>query len=232
MVYDLILRHARLHRQPEPVDIAVEHGRFARISPDLAGVTAAREIEVAGRLVVPPFIDAHVHLDAVLTVGQPRYNSTGTLLEGIQIWSERKPGLTHEDVKRRALEEDRGVRTGERCRTCPYSALTPGLNSAPDSMTRFIYVPKGTVAPPSSRRVVLLARNRLTRPPERLFRPVQPVTGVPPLPNWGTLIGIPAVVNGRAPQFLDGAVDFVDRALAMRSHAAPLATLQQRPCVS
>ena len=51
--------------------------------------------------------DAAVHLDAVLTVGQPRYNATGTLLEGIQIWSERKPSLTREDVKQRVLEEIR-----------------------------------------------------------------------------------------------------------------------------
>ncbi len=107
MTHDLILRNVRLHRQPDPVDIAIEDGRFVRIGPDLADATATREIDVAGRLVVPPFVDAHVHLDAVLTVGQPRYNSTGTLLEGIQIWSERKPSLTHEDVKRRALEEIR-----------------------------------------------------------------------------------------------------------------------------
>ncbi|MBV9258208.1 MAG: cytosine deaminase [Ktedonobacteraceae bacterium] len=107
MTYDLILRRAQLHRQQEPVDIAIKNGRFARISRDLSGAMATREIDTAGRLVVPPFIDAHVHLDAVLTVGQPRYNSSGTLLEGIQIWSERKEGLTHEDVKRRALEEIR-----------------------------------------------------------------------------------------------------------------------------
>jgi cytosine deaminase len=59
---------------------------------------------VGGRLVSSPFVDSHVHLDAVLTVGQPRYNRTGTLIEGIQIWSERKPSLTREDVKRRATE--------------------------------------------------------------------------------------------------------------------------------
>ena len=107
MPYDLIVRHAQLHRQSQPVDIAIRDGRFVRITADLSDATATREIDVAGRLVVPPFIDAHVHLDAVLTVGNPRYNSTGTLLEGIQIWSERKPDLTHEDVKRRALEEIR-----------------------------------------------------------------------------------------------------------------------------
>jgi cytosine deaminase len=107
MTYDLIIHRAQLHRQQEPVDIAIENGRFARISSGLSDATATREVDANGRLVIPPFIDAHVHLDAVLTVGQPRYNSTGTLLEGIQIWSERKPNLTHEDVKRRALEEIR-----------------------------------------------------------------------------------------------------------------------------
>ncbi len=105
MHYDLIVRNAQLHRQQGLVDIVVKDGSFARIGKDLTDATAEREIDAAGRLVVPPFIDAHVHLDAVLTVGQPRYNNSGTLLEGIQIWSERKPSLTHEDVKRRALEE-------------------------------------------------------------------------------------------------------------------------------
>ncbi|HYL41905.1 MAG TPA: cytosine deaminase, partial [Ktedonobacteraceae bacterium] len=92
-------------RHSRTVDIAVKDGRFVKIAGDLSSDNAPEELDAAGRLVVPPFIDAHVHLDAVLTVGQPRYNATGTLLEGIQIWSERKPSLTREDVKRRVLEE-------------------------------------------------------------------------------------------------------------------------------
>ena len=106
MHYDLIIRHAHLHRRPDLVDIAVQDGRFARIAGELTSDSAPREIDAAGRLVSPPFIDAHVHLDAVLTVGQPRYNSTGTLLEGIQIWSERKPSLTREDVKHSSTRRD------------------------------------------------------------------------------------------------------------------------------
>jgi len=105
MHYDLIIRHAQLHRRQGMVDIALKDGYFARIANQLSSNSAAREIDAAGRLISPPFIDAHVHLDAVLTVGQPRYNSSGTLLEGIQIWSERKPSLTREDVKSRALKE-------------------------------------------------------------------------------------------------------------------------------
>lgn len=107
MSYDLLLRHVQQHRQQGLVDIAIEQGHFVRVAPDLSSESADHELDVAGRLVVPPFIDAHVHLDAVLTVGQPRYNTSGTLLEGIQIWSERKPSLTREDVKQRALEEIR-----------------------------------------------------------------------------------------------------------------------------
>jgi cytosine/creatinine deaminase len=107
MQYDLIIRQAQLHRRARVVDLAVKDGRFVKISGDLADARAERELDAAGRLVVPPFIDAHVHLDAVMTMGQPRHNVTGTLLEGIEIWSERKQSLTHEDVKRRALEEIR-----------------------------------------------------------------------------------------------------------------------------
>lgn len=103
MTMDLVIRNARLAGRAGTTDIGIQDGRFARIAPDVRD-TATREIDAAGRLVSPPFIDSHVHLDAVLTVGQPRHNQSGTLIEGIQIWSERKASLSHEDVKRRALE--------------------------------------------------------------------------------------------------------------------------------
>jgi cytosine deaminase len=103
MAMDLLIRNARLAQQRELVDIGAQDGVFTRIGPRLRA-SATQEIDVEGRLVSPPLIDSHVHLDAVLTVGQPRHNRTGTLIEGIHIWSERKQSLTHEDVKRRAIE--------------------------------------------------------------------------------------------------------------------------------
>ena len=51
----------------------------------------------------PPFIDAHFHMDATLSLGMPRLNNSGTLLEGIALWGELKPLLTHEAVIERAL---------------------------------------------------------------------------------------------------------------------------------
>lgn len=97
---DLILRNARIN---SIVDIGIEAGRIVALAPQLAA-TARQEIDVAGCVVLPPFIDPHVHLDAVLTAGQPRPNQSGTLLEGIQIWSERKATLTFEDVYQRAIQ--------------------------------------------------------------------------------------------------------------------------------
>jgi cytosine deaminase len=106
---ELIIRDARAHPtadcRPEPVDVGIEAGRIVRVGPR-GSLTehGARVLEAEGRLVSPPLVDPHVHLDAVLTVGQPRHNESGTLIEGILTWAERKRTLTHEDVKRRARE--------------------------------------------------------------------------------------------------------------------------------
>ena len=64
---------------------------------------AAEEIDAAGKLACPPFVDAHFHMDATLTLGLPRLNQSGTLLEGIALWGELKPDLTVEAIKERAL---------------------------------------------------------------------------------------------------------------------------------
>jgi cytosine/creatinine deaminase len=98
-VYQLILRGARL--ADEVVDVGIEDGRIGRIAARIEG-RAGREIEAEGKLVSPPFIESHVHLDTTLTAGEPRWNESGTLFEGIQIWSERKKDLTREDVVARA----------------------------------------------------------------------------------------------------------------------------------
>jgi len=62
------------------------------------------EIDARGQLVTPPFVEPHVHLDTCLTAGQPAWNQSGTLFEGIQRWSERKRSLTSADVKQRARQ--------------------------------------------------------------------------------------------------------------------------------
>jgi cytosine/creatinine deaminase len=85
------------------VDVAIEEGRFVRIGPDLDG-DAPQVVDAEGRLATPPLVDCHLHLDASLTAGRPRYNQSGTLIEGIQVWGELKESLTADDVFERASE--------------------------------------------------------------------------------------------------------------------------------
>ena len=100
-MFDLILRGARL--DGDLVDVAVAGGRIARVAPGLDG-SATREIDAEGQLLSPPFVESHVHLDTTLTAGQPRWNESGTLFEGIQIWTERKKEISREDVISRATQ--------------------------------------------------------------------------------------------------------------------------------
>ena len=99
---DLLVRAGRLPDGKSPVDIAVKGGRIVEIAPRIEA-EADRVIEAGGRLVAPPFADPHFHMDATLSLGLPRLNRSGTLLEGIALWGELKPLLTVEAVKERAL---------------------------------------------------------------------------------------------------------------------------------
>ncbi|MBX6396097.1 MAG: cytosine deaminase [Alicyclobacillaceae bacterium] len=103
---DLLVKGVRIDGREQTWDIAVDAGRIVDIRPaDVQPIPAgdARTvIDGTDLLALPPYVEPHIHLDAVLTAGEPRWNESGTLWEGIQCWSERKPQLNIEDVKRRA----------------------------------------------------------------------------------------------------------------------------------
>jgi cytosine deaminase len=102
MSFDLIVRNATLPDGRTGVDIAVAAARIAAVAPSIQA-DAAKVIDAAGHLVSPPFVDSHFHMDATLSLGLPRLNRSGTLLEGIALWGELKPLLTHEAVFDRAM---------------------------------------------------------------------------------------------------------------------------------
>ncbi|MDB5632406.1 MAG: codAb [Tardiphaga sp.] len=102
MPFDLLIRNANLPDGRSGQDIAIANGRIVAVQPKLEG-DAARIIDAAGHLVSPPFIDIHFHMDATSSLGLPRLNVSGTLLEGIALWGELKPLLTYEAVVERAL---------------------------------------------------------------------------------------------------------------------------------
>jgi cytosine/creatinine deaminase len=98
---DMILRNARLVGTQTLTDLGVQDGRFVEVG---AADSAAETIDLGGRLVTPPLVEPHIHLDAVLTVGQPRPNVSGSLFEGIAVWSERVADLSYDDVRARARQ--------------------------------------------------------------------------------------------------------------------------------
>jgi len=99
---DLIIRNATLPDGRVGIDIGIKDGKIAALEVALTA-KAQEEIDASGYLVSPPFVDAHFHMDATLSLGQPRLNQSGTLLEGIGLWGELKPHLTVEAIKERAL---------------------------------------------------------------------------------------------------------------------------------
>lgn len=95
--------NARLRGREGLFHIALDGPRIAAISAQPAAVTAPEgDLDAASNLVVPPFVEPHIHLDATLTAGEPAWNMSGTLFEGIERWAERKALVTHEDTKTRA----------------------------------------------------------------------------------------------------------------------------------
>ncbi|WP_317204132.1 amidohydrolase family protein [Janthinobacterium sp.] len=100
---DVVIRNASLPDGRRGIDIGIAAGRIAAVGAALP-VRGGREIDAAGDLVTPPFVDAHFHMDATLSYGLPRVNASGTLLEGIALWGELKPQLTQDALIERALQ--------------------------------------------------------------------------------------------------------------------------------
>ena len=97
--------NARLRRQEALFTLDLQDGMIHRITAQAAMQTAdAGDIDAQGRLAIPPFVEPHIHLDATLTAGEPEWNRSGTLFEGITRWSQRKASITPEDTRQRALK--------------------------------------------------------------------------------------------------------------------------------
>jgi len=93
---DLLLHGARLPGEAETRDIGIKDGLISELEPE-----ARHSVDLGGALVTPALVEPHIHLDAVLTVGEPRHNESGSLFEGIAIWADRVKQLTVDDVKQR-----------------------------------------------------------------------------------------------------------------------------------
>lgn len=97
----MLIKNAQLQGKVNLVDIHIQDGKITAIGNSLE-VLDDQVLDVKGWLVTEPFVEPHVHLDTTLTAGEPNWNESGTLFEGIERWAQRKEMLTKEDVKNRA----------------------------------------------------------------------------------------------------------------------------------
>lgn len=98
----MIIKNAKLRGKEGLWHLIIEDGKIEKITQELGEANGKEIIDVDGSLVLPPFIEPHIHLDTTLTAGEPEWNKSGTLFEGIQRWAQRKETLTIEDVKMRS----------------------------------------------------------------------------------------------------------------------------------
>lgn len=98
----MLIKNIFIENSKTASDIRVEDGIFKTIAPSLEALSGEEVIDCTGKSAFPPFIESHVHLDTCLTAGDPVWNMSGTLFEGIECWSKRKEKLSKEDVKDRA----------------------------------------------------------------------------------------------------------------------------------
>jgi len=97
--------NARMRQRPELYRIEISNGLFTDITAQDSPQTAtAEQLDAGGKLICAPFIEPHIHLDAALTAGEPSWNQSGTLFEGIERWGERKPLLNEADIRERVLK--------------------------------------------------------------------------------------------------------------------------------
>ena len=99
----MLVKNVHIHNREGLWQILIEEGKISRIFPQDEVLNYSGEIlDGEEGIIYPPFVEPHIHLDATQTAGQPNWNQSGTLFEGIERWAERKSLLSHEDVKSRA----------------------------------------------------------------------------------------------------------------------------------
>lgn len=98
----MLIKNVHINNQAQAQDIRITDGKFNRIAENIIPNAQEKVLDGKGNVLLPPFVDSHIHLDTTLTAGEPEWNESGTLFDGIRIWSERKKSLTKKDVKDRA----------------------------------------------------------------------------------------------------------------------------------
>ncbi len=98
----MLIKNVHINNRSQTQDVRITAGKFAQIATEIKPNAEEKVLDGQENVLLPPLVDSHIHLDTTLTAGEPEWNESGTLFDGIRIWSERKKSLTAKDVKERA----------------------------------------------------------------------------------------------------------------------------------
>ena len=108
----VVIRNARVRDQKQPVDIAIEGEKVSAVGPKLPA-KGRNEIDAAGSLILPGFLNLHYHADKCLLGEIMRPNVSGTLPEAIEITNDHKRNYDPAEVASRAVRTiETGVKNG------------------------------------------------------------------------------------------------------------------------
>ena len=92
----MLIKNVFIENSEEKNDIRIKDGIFTEITDNISPMEGEEVVDMGGKLVLPPFIESHIHLDTCLTAGDPKWNLSGTLFEGLETWSLRKEKLSRQ----------------------------------------------------------------------------------------------------------------------------------------
>ena len=94
--------NTNIYRNNSATEFIVENGKITEMGTNLP--ECDEEIDLKGKLIMPPYVDPHLHLDYVYTGrNDGGMVNSGTLFEGIERWHYIKKSQNKKDVKERAL---------------------------------------------------------------------------------------------------------------------------------
>lgn len=98
----MLIRNVRIENAKETKDVRIENGVFSEIAETLTPGEGEEILDARGGLMLPPFADCHVHLDTSLSLDKTGPNESGTLFEGIRVWSKYRENIDKDELKGRA----------------------------------------------------------------------------------------------------------------------------------
>lgn len=100
----MLLKNVLIENATETCDIRIKNNRFTEIESELPSHEGEKIINCERRQALPPFIESHIHLDTCLSLPKTGQNISGTLFEGIKLWSNYREDITKQELKERSRE--------------------------------------------------------------------------------------------------------------------------------